>query len=267
MKIYKKIVSTAAIAVLLTSSLTGCTSQDKSAVEETANTFLAIVAGDSTEDINNYATVSVAGGDFVQFFDSSALADKFSQGFSYSELSEESQTELDEFCSLFSDIIESYSVSSVEVAKDSTATALATLQTKYDIDVIQSSEVSDQITAAIEKYNTDNAEEISALFAENEASAEEKVYNDMISIILDIYEEALISSEGNTYAIVLSLLKNEEADSWYVDDVLSYDNKILESTTDVAASASTKETSTEDTSTEKASTEDTSSEATSTTSE
>ena len=56
-----------ALTVLLSvCSLSACSSQDKTSVQETAESFMAIVASDSEEDINKYATTEVANGDFVQ---------------------------------------------------------------------------------------------------------------------------------------------------------------------------------------------------------
>ena len=224
MKIYNKFISIFLVTSLTALTLAGCGSQDKNQVEETTNKFLSIIASDSDEDLNTYATTEVAGGDFVQFFDADALADKFTAGFSYSELSDESIAELDEFCSIFSDFIESYSVSNIEVSKDGTATAIATIKTKFDVEVIQSDESSTKISEAIESYNTDNAEEIKALYAEDSENAEKKVYNDMIAIILEIYEEELLSSDSMTYAITLSLEKNTETDTWYVTNITNYDD-------------------------------------------
>lgn len=215
-------------ALISVSSLTGCTSADKTTVKETSEKFLAVVASDSTDNINNYATFEVANGDFVKLFDADKLLDQFTQGFSGAELTEETNTKVDEFCHLFADMITDYTVTKVDVKKDGTATAIATLNTSFPIDIINDEGVSSKITEAVSKYNNDNAEELTALYQEGTEVAESKIYNDIILIILDIYEQEIAKSNEMTYAIALDLQKNPETDSWYVTSVNDYDSTATE---------------------------------------
>ena len=221
------------LAVLLSIfSISGCSSQDKTAVQETAQTFMAIVASDSEEDINKYATSEVANGDFVQLFDADTLVSQFSEGIEEYELTEESKNELDTFASLFSDMIMSYSVSDIKLDKKDdkhTATAVATFKTSFAMDIIGSENVSNKISDAIEVYNADHADEIAALYEEGNDVAEAKIYNDMLGIILEIYEDEIQNSQEMTYAIVLDLEKNNETDSWIVTGVNDYDSSSAES--------------------------------------
>ena len=217
-----------ALATLLSiSSLTGCTNQDKSAVQETASSFMAIVASDSTEDITKYATAEVANGGFVQLFDSDTLVKQLADGAGVSELTEESKTELDEFASLFSDMIKSYTITDINLDKKDgtqTATAVATFKTSFAMDILGSESASNKINEAITAYNSNNAEEIAALYEEGNDVAETKIYNDMLRIILDIYEDEIQNSQEMTYAIVLNLEKNNETDTWIVTSVSDYDS-------------------------------------------
>ncbi|MBQ6589570.1 MAG: hypothetical protein IJI01_12960 [Butyrivibrio sp.] len=217
-----------AMATLLSiSSLTGCSNQDKSAVQETANSFMAILASDSTEDINKYATSEVANGGFVQLFNSDTLVNQIADGAGVSELTEESKAELDEFASLFSNMIQSYSISDTNLEKKDgtqTATAVATFKTSFAMDILGSESASNKINDAITAYNTNNAEEIAALYEEGTEVAEAKIYNDMLRIILEIYEDEIANSKEMTYAIVLDLEKNNETDSWIVTGVSDYDS-------------------------------------------
>ena len=59
-----RIVALLTATVLAVGALTGCTSKDKTKVQETAETFLAIVADESDEDINNYLPFKVTNPNF-----------------------------------------------------------------------------------------------------------------------------------------------------------------------------------------------------------
>lgn len=208
--------------VLAVGALSGCTSKDKTKVQETAETFLAVVADESDEDINNYASAEVANGDFVQLFDAESLVAAFVQGFNTSELTEDTKSEVDKFCAMFDRLIRDYEVSNVEVGKDNTATAVATIKTKFPVELMQSESVATKIGEATEAYYSNNEEEIAALYEQGEEVAEEKTYNDMIRIIMEIYEDEILNSSETTYAINLTLEKNPETDSWIVTDVGDY---------------------------------------------
>ncbi len=226
MKFFKKSIGLALAGLLTVSSLTGCTSKEKESVQDTATTFISIIASDSTEDLNNYATPEVVNGDFVQLFDADALINKFVSGSTTIELTDESRSELDEFYSLFSDMIKSYSVSNINIekGKPATATATATIKTYFALDVIKSESANAKKQEAIDAYNERNADEIAALYEQGTEVAEAKIYNDMLRMILSIYEDEIANSSEKTYAINLSLEKNEETGSWIVTAVESYDH-------------------------------------------
>ena len=224
----KKAAGVILAAALSIASLTGCTSQDKASVEEAAIGFLAVVASDSTEDINKYATMEVAGGDFVQLFDADSMTDAFVSGLNQSELTDETKTEVIEFCRLFDDMIKEYSVTKVEVSKDGKATAIATIKTKFPVDIIHSESASEKINEATDAYNKNNEEEIASWYEQGEDVAEAKIYDDMIRIILEIYEDEIDNSSEENYAIALTLEKNEETDTWYVTEVKDYDSSTTE---------------------------------------
>jgi major membrane immunogen (membrane-anchored lipoprotein) len=211
-------------SVLAITSLTGCGSKDKTKVEETANTFLAIVADESDEDINNYASPEVATGDFVQLFEADALVDTLVDGFNTSELTDDTKAEVDTFCGMFDKLIRSYKISSVEVGKDNTATVVATLKTKFPVEIMSSDSISAKISDATEAYYTNNEAEIAALYEQGEDVAESQIYNDMIRIIMQIYEDEILSSQETTYAINLTLEKNSDTGAWIVTSVEDYES-------------------------------------------
>ncbi|SFB74015.1 hypothetical protein [Butyrivibrio sp. YAB3001] len=225
MNSFKKICGVILSVALSFSVLTGCTAQDKTAVTETSTNFLAAVASDSTEDINKYATSDVVSGEFVKLFDADSLVDIFvSNSTSSAQLSDESKAMIDDFCARFADMIKSYSISNVKINKDNTATAIATVKTSFAVDIINSADTSEKINEAIEAYNTNNADEISALYEEGKEVAEAKIYNDMIKTVLEIYEEEIDNSKEMTYAIAITLEKNPETDTWIVTNVTDYDS-------------------------------------------
>ena len=224
----KKDVGIFLVTALTVTSITGCTSKDKAGVEETANGFLAVVAADSTEDINKYATMEVAGGDFVQLFDADSMTDAFVSGFDLSALTDETKKEVDSFCSLFDDMIKEYSITKVDITKDGTATAIATIKTKFPVDIINSESSSEKISEATEAYNKNNEENIAAWYEEGEEYAKAKIYDDMIRIILEIYEDEIANSSEENYAIALTLEKNKDTNSWLVTDVKDYDSSTSE---------------------------------------
>ena len=121
-------------------------------------------------------------------------------------------------------MIKEYSISKVEIGKDGTATAIATIKTKFPVNIINNETAKQKISEATEAYNTNNAEEIAALKEQGEDIAKAKIYDDMIRIILEIYEDEIANSSGETYAIALTLQKNEETGTWSVTDVQDYDS-------------------------------------------
>ena len=124
-------------------------------------------------------------------------------------------------------MITSYSISDVELNKKDgtyTATAVATFKTSFAIDILGSDSASEKINEAITAYNTNHADEITALYEEGSEVAEAKIYNDMLRIVLEIYEDEIDNSQEMTYAISLDLEKNSETDSWLVTAVNNYDS-------------------------------------------
>ncbi|MCR4758098.1 MAG: hypothetical protein K5792_09895 [Butyrivibrio sp.] len=250
---FKKITTLALTSFMTLSLLTGCTNNDKAAVTETAENFLNIVTSGSTDNIEQYASNEVSEGSFVKTFDSTYLSEELKSGFVTDEIDEEATQKVDELCALISDMITSYEISDTTVNKDGTATVVAIINTSFPIDLIESDEALDKIEEEVETYYTDNAEEITALYADNtEEEVEKIIYNDMIIEIANVYEELINSAEDESYAIVLTLTKNTETDSWYVSAVSSYDNATsgtteaaTETATTAAASASSSDSAEE----------------------
>ncbi len=209
---------------LCITALTGCvSSSDKNAAKETANNFLSIIASGSSENINQYCTDEVAESDFVKLFDSKYLSDQILADQDTSLLTEETLNELDEFCELFSKMVTDYEVKEIDVADDGSLSAIATITTNFPVDIIQKTKSSQKVLKAAEEYSTEHEEEINALYIEEgEEATQSKIFNDIFLLALTTYEEEINASSPQDYAIVLSLEKNEETDSYIVTDVTDY---------------------------------------------
>ena len=94
---------------------------------------------------------------------------------------------------LFDDMIKEYSITKVDITKDGTATAIATIKTKFPVDIINSESSSEKISEATEAYNKNNEENIAAWYEEGEEYAKAKIYDDMIRIILEIYRGIILN--------------------------------------------------------------------------
>lgn len=215
-------------SALIVSSLTGCTkASSKNEAKEAAENFLSAVQSGDENSINTYASGDVASGSFVKLFDVNSLKEQFLEGFGDNEVEEETSAKLDEFCNMFSSLITGYEVTEVTIDDEGVATALSTVETRFPIDVIGSDEASKQIDQISESYYTEHQDELVQLINdEGEEAATITIYNEMTRSILDVYEGLIEQSEPETYAIVLTLKKNAETDSWYVTNIQDYDSSI-----------------------------------------
>ena len=262
MQSLKKISTITATLLASLSLLTGCASQDKTAVQETADNFLSIVKSGTNENIEKYASAEVSEGEFVKTFDSEYLKENFKEGFVTAEIDEETLARVDSFCALFSDMVTDYSISDVSVDKSGVGTVTAIINTAFPIDVIDNSQALEMISEEAESYYAENEETINSLYEEKtEEEVAEIVYNDMIIRIINVYEALINEASPESYAIKIKVEKNTETDSWYVTDVSSYDNASSGTTTAATETATTVEASSS--ATETATTEEASSAASS----
>ncbi len=257
----KKNITACLIASMMVVSLSGCGTKDKSAATEAATNFMEAVKTGNTDEINNYSSGEVATGYFVELFDGDYLKEELISSLGNPTLDDETATELDEFCALYSSMMEEYSITDVTMNDDGTATAYVTIQNSFPFDIVTGESAQERFAAASEQYNTDNQEELAAITSEQGSDAAvEKACNDLILIALDIYEQEIASSEPVTYMLALNLSKNEETGTWYVTSVQSYDSSIAgtgtpatetdtsatETSADNSTDAATEETSSEE---------------------
>jgi len=239
MNTIKKLLTSVALTATAFSLLTGCSSADKTAIQDTADKFLAIVKSGTNEDIEKYASAEVSEGEFVKTFDSEYLKQNFMEGFVSSEIDDSTMERVESFCSLFSDMITDYKISEVSVDKNGVGTVVAMIDTSFPIDVIDNSEALELIEEQAQSYYAENEEQIVAMYEEKtEEEVEAYIYNDMIIKIIDVYETLIKEASPETYAITLTVEKNAETDSYYVTGVTSYD-EASESTTQAATETAT----------------------------
>jgi hypothetical protein len=213
--------------MILAASLSGCQSKDKSAVSETAGNFLEAVRENDKDAINTYSSGEVATGSFVSLFDGDYLKEQLTSSLDDTELTDETLDKLDEFYANYETTLQEYKINDVVINDDGSATVYATMKTNFPIDVTTSEDIQKKIQAASEKYNEENMDEILKVKdEEGDEAAIAKAYNDLIIITMNIYEEAIALSKPETYSIAITLLKNEETDTYYVTSVQSYDSSI-----------------------------------------
>ena len=213
--------------ILSLSVLTGCSSQDKSAAKEAAEGFMTAVKTGDTNAINNYSSSEVSTGSFVALFNKDYIKEDLVSKLGDPELDEETVTKLDELGTMYSTLMEEYQITEVSLNDDGTATAYVTMKTSFPYDVIASSETQDKFSSASEEYNnTSQAELLKISEEQGQDAALAKAYNDLILIAVDVYEEAIESSEPVSYLIALNLAKNDETGTWYVTSVQSYDSSV-----------------------------------------
>jgi hypothetical protein len=224
----KRILALGIAMVLATTYLSGCSAKkDKDGAREAAQGFMEAVKSGSKDGINLYSSDEVANGEFVGVFDSEAIKEALTAGLAGTNMSGETQDKLDELCEKFDTMVEEYQITDVAVADDGSATAYVTMKTGFPFDATGSEKVHEAVAQALAEYDEQHLEELKTLSDEQgEDAANEKAQNDRLMILLDIYEDEIASSEPVTYMLALTLLKNEETDSWYVSAVQSYDSSI-----------------------------------------
>ncbi len=217
------------ISLLLTASLlAGCSSKkDESGAQEAAESFMEAVKTGSKDGINQYSSAEVATGEFVELFDADRLKEELVAGLGDTNLDEETQSRIDGFCSRYGAMMEEYQITGVTLNDDGTATAYVTMKNSFPYDVVQSDETQSKVDEELIRYNEGSEEALQSIISEQgQEVAVERAYNDMLILVLDVYEEEIKASEPVTYMLALTLNKNEELGSWYVTAVQSYDSSI-----------------------------------------
>ena len=213
--------------ILSLSMLTGCSSSDKSAAKEAAQNFMEAVKNGDSNAINTYSSSEVSTGSFVALFDSDYLKDDLTSKLGNPELDEATISKLDELGSMYATLMEEYQITEVALNDDGTATAYVTMKTSFPYDVITSEATQTKFDSATEEYNNTSQDALLKISEEQgQDAAIAKAYNDIILIAVDIYEDAIRSSEPVSYLLALNLDKNAETGEWYVTSVQSYDSSI-----------------------------------------
>ncbi|RKM53891.1 hypothetical protein D6853_14725 [Butyrivibrio sp. X503] len=241
MNICKKLGSLAVILTVSTVSLFGCSSADRTAAEETVTAFLDIVKSGTSENIEQYASEEVTSGEFVKTFDNEFLIKQLKDGFETEEIDAETSAKVDEFFGTISGMVSGYEISKVTVDKKGKATAIVKINTAFPVNIFGSDETTQKIREAAEAYHAEHDEEIKQLYKDlGDEEADKQLYNKRVQIAMDTYAQIISEATPETYAMVLSLEKNAETDSWYVTSVESFDSSVngkTETATDTATTA------------------------------
>ncbi|MBO4456508.1 MAG: hypothetical protein J5802_02175 [Butyrivibrio sp.] len=224
MHIKKNIILILSSLTIAASSLTGCSSENKEAISETATNFLDIVKSGSTDNIEQYASSDVVNGSSVKAFDASYLAEQVMAGVDSEKINDETKQKLDAFCSHLTDMVTGYEITSVSVDKKGIASVVATINTAFPINIIGCEEANE-----INKVKAEAYKENMATTWESEDAKKEyqiQVYNDTISFVIETYKDLMSKGPEMTYAIVLTLEKNADTDSWIVTGFQDLDSSV-----------------------------------------
>lgn len=209
----KKLI-TVLLTVLTVMILTGCNA-DKKAVTQTAEGFLNAMVENDTEAAAQYATEDFMNSKTMKLMDPEYLADTFyaAMGVQKEDMNEEAQKAVDEYVrKVISKAYESFEIDEMKVQEE-TATVTAKITLGYDPEA--SSKLSDETLDLIGQYQTENYDELMAIYtAEGNNAMYRKLYNDLIPIIIGKMQEALESSEPSDEKTVLSLAKIDK--KWLV---------------------------------------------------
>ncbi|MBR4670579.1 MAG: hypothetical protein IKO84_08260 [Butyrivibrio sp.] len=244
MNIFKKVGSLALILAITTTSILGCSSADKTAAQETVTAFLDIIKSGSSENIEQYASEEVTSGEFVKSFDSEYLIKQLKEGLETEEVDQDTNAKLDELFGSISGMVSGYEITKVAIDKKNSATAIVKINTTFPVNIFGSSETRSKVEEAAQKYHDEHDEEISNLFKDlGEDEANKELYKKRIQVALDTYNKIISESSPETYAMVFSLEKNTETDSWYVTDISSFDSSVKGKTEAATETATTGENS------------------------
>lgn len=209
----KKLI-TVLLTVLTVMILTGCNA-DKKAVTQTAEGFLNAMVENDMEAAAQYATEDFMNSKTMKLMDPEYLADTFyaAMGVQKEDMNEEAQKAVDEYVrKVISKAYESFEIDEMKVQEE-TATVTAKITLGYDPEA--SSKLSDETLDLIGQYQTENYDELMAIYtAEGNNAMYRKLYNDLIPIIIGKMQEALESSEPSDEKTVLSLAKIDK--KWLV---------------------------------------------------
>jgi hypothetical protein len=214
-------------AGLIMTLVTGCGAQDKEGAREAADNFLKAVQENNQEGLNYYAPGSVATGDFAAIINADEFRQSFLEDAGGSTLSDENKVRVEEFSNKLTNMVQSYEIKEVSINQDKSASVIASVTTSFSLRATKSEAFQNKLSNAINQYREDNYDSILEYTAsQGEEAAASMIYNNLVPIILDMYEAEYNATGPESYAIVLTLQKNADTGNWYVTNIQDLESSV-----------------------------------------
>ena len=212
----KKLI-TVLLTVLAVMMLTGCNT-DKKAVTETTEGFLNAMVNNDMEAAAQYASEDFMKSDTMKLMDPDYLADAFyaSMGVEKDDIDENAQKAVDEYVhNVVNKAYKSYEIVDTNI-QDETASVTVQITLGYDPDA--SSGVSDETLELIREYQSDHYDELIEIYKEDgEKAMYNKIYSDLIPIVIGKMQEALENSATSEEKTILTLQKTDK--KWLITNL------------------------------------------------
>ena len=214
----KKLLVWAMTVIAVTVMLTGCNSEQK-AVQETTEKFLQALVDSDLDVLAECSTPELMQSDEMKLLDKENLANSFYEaiGVEKEDLSEEAVKAVDIYVDRVVDsVYKDYKVGDIKIQGD---TASVTTEITLGFDPNEESSLSDSTMEEIEKYRTEHYDELVDLYVEQgEKALYQKIYDDLIPIIVTKMEEELAGSNDTVESTILTLKKIDGV--WKVTELL-----------------------------------------------
>jgi len=219
----KKISLLIVLVLILSLAFTGCGKKDPTPDIKAQATGLldAMQAGDVAK-MGEFADPSIyeAGGDLESFGTLDSFVDDFIDSLGSvkkEDLSTEATDAIEKFKTfILENMVESYEIGEIKVEGD-TATVDAVVNYGFDPDKIESIDVNSDLETLVNTYMSENMDAlIEVLNSQGEEALQNKIVNDLIGDILDLFSNAVLDQGGMSENSVL-ILKNIE-DKWVITE-------------------------------------------------
>lgn len=196
----------------------GCSSEKKD-VTAAVEGFLNAMIKNDMEEASQYATEEFMKSDAMKMMDPEYLADTFyaSMGVEKEDMGEEAQNAVNEYVkSVVDKAYKGFEIQDIKVQEGGTAAVTAKITLGYNPDA--SSGVPDETKEVVDQYQTDHYDELIAIYTEDGQKAMyNKIYNDLIPLVIGKMKEAIENSEPSEEKTILTLVNKDG--KWLVNDL------------------------------------------------
>ena len=223
----KKLSLIIVLVLILSLAFTGCGKKDPTPDIQAVATGLmdALVKGDPAEVAKYVQPEMIAeGGDLESFGSMDSFTDSFIDGLGLgieaSDLSDEGKAAIDSFKTfILENIVSGYELGEIEYEGD-TATANVNVSYAFDIDNLDSIDISVPLNELVTSYVDENYEELRSIMdSQGQEAFQLAVLNGILPEFFEIYGQAIMDSGGSTEDAVILLEKLE--DNWVVTGLKS----------------------------------------------